>query len=98
MKFSQIIEKTVITEDGFKLGKVKDIILDTEEELKVTHLEIELTKDATEAILGVKPAFNNLPKNTLAISALKKGVACCSENGLELKVSKAQIAIYLRPA
>ena len=97
MKFSQIIDKIVISDDGFKLGKVKDIILDTEEELKVTHLEIELTKDATEIIHGVKPAFNNLPRNTLAISALKKGAECCSESGLELKVSKAQIAIYLRP-
>ena len=97
MKFSEIIDKIVVTDDGFKLGKVKDIFIDTEEELKVTHLEIELTKDATEAILGVKPAFNNLPRNTLAISALKKGIACCSESGLELKVSKAQIAIYLRP-
>lgn len=96
MKFSQLIEKSVIAEGGFNLGKVKDLIVDAEE-WKVSHLEIELTKEASEQILGVKPALFENPRNTLAISALEKGVACCSENGVDLKVSKGQLAIYLRP-
>jgi hypothetical protein len=67
------------------------------EEWKVTHLEIELTKEASEQILGVKPAMFGSARNTLAISALEKGAACCSESGIDLKVSKGQLAIYLRP-
>jgi sporulation protein YlmC with PRC-barrel domain len=96
VKFSQLIDKYVIAEGGFKVGKVKDVIIDTEE-WKVTHLEIELTKETTEEIVGVKPAFMSLPRNTLAISALQKGEACCTENGIELKVVKGQLPIYLRP-
>ena len=97
MKVSQLIDKTVTVEGGYKVGKVKDINIDPEE-WKVTHLELELTKEATVDILGVKPALMNLPRNTLAISALEKGVACCTDSGIELKVSKGQLAIYLRPA
>ena len=35
-------------------------------------------------------------RNTLAISALEKGMACCSDAGIEIKVSKGQLPIYLR--
>ena len=96
MKFSQLIDQYVFAEGGFKVGKVKDIIADPEE-WKVTHLELELTKEASEQILGVRPALFDLPRNTLAISALEKGAACCTESGIDLKVSKGQLAIYLRP-
>jgi sporulation protein YlmC with PRC-barrel domain len=96
MKFSQLIDKTVFAEGNFIVGKVKDAIIDPEE-WKVTHLEVELTKETTEEIIGVKPAFMNLPRNTLAISALQKGDACCTEKGIELKVVKGQLPIYLRP-
>lgn len=96
MKLSQFIEKTVIAEGGFIVGKVKDVMIDTED-WKVTHLEVELTKEATEEIVGVKPAFMSLPRNTLAISAVKNGNACCTEKGIDLKVVKGQLSIYLRP-
>ncbi len=96
MKYSQFIDKNVYAEGGFNVGKVKNVIIDAEE-WKVTHLEIELTKEASEQILGVKPAMFGGSRNTLAISALGKGDACCSESGIDLKVSKAQLAIYLRP-
>ena len=96
MKFSQLIDQYVFAEGGFKVGKVKDVIVDSEE-WKVTHLELELTKEASEQILGVRPALFDLPRNTLAISALEKGAACCTESGIDLKVSKGQLAIYMRP-
>ncbi len=96
MKFNELVNQTVTGANGFVIGKVKDIVMDTEE-WKITHLEIELTKEATEQILGVKPALFDLPRNTLAISALQKGVLCCSEKGISLKVTKDQLALYLRP-
>ena len=96
MKFSQLIDQYVFAENAYRVGKVKDIVVDAEE-WKVTHLVLELTKQASEEILGSTPALFDLPRNTLAISALEKGVACCTEKGVELKVTKGQLPIYLRP-
>ena len=96
IKFSQLIDQFAYAEDGYRVGKVKDIIIEADG-WKVSHLVLELTKEAAEEILGVTPALFDLPRNTLAISALEKGAACCTENGIELKVSKGQLAIYLRP-
>ena len=96
MKFNQLLDQIVTGANGFVIGKVKDVVIDTEE-WKVTHLEIELTKEASQEIFGTKPALFALPRNTLAISALKKGDVCCTENGITLRVTKDQVAIYLRP-
>jgi len=96
MKFNQLVDQIVTGANGFVVGKVKDIVIDTEE-WKITHLEIELTKEASQEILGATPAMFNLPRNTLAISALKKGDLCCGEKGINLKVTKDQLAVYLRP-
>jgi len=96
VKYSQLIDKNVYVEGGFIVGKIKDVVVDAEE-WKVTHLEVELSREASEQILGVKPAMFGSSRNTLAISALEKGAACCSESGIDLKVSKAQLSIYLRP-
>lgn len=96
MKFSQLIDQFVYAEDGYRVGKVKDVIIEADG-WKVSHLVLELTKEAAEEILGVTPALFDLPRNTLAISALEEGATCCTENGIELKVSKGQLAIYLRP-
>jgi sporulation protein YlmC with PRC-barrel domain len=97
MKFNQLVNQVVTGANGFVIGKVKDVVIDSEE-WKITHLEIELSKQATEQILGVTPALFDLPRNTLAISALKQGVLCCTESGINLKVSKDQLSLYLRPA
>ena len=97
MKFNQLVDQIVTAANGFVVGKVKDIIIDPED-WKITHLEIELTKMASEQILGARPALFELPRNTLAISALEKGTLCCTENGIVLKITKDQLAIYLRPA
>ena len=75
-----------------KLGKIKGIIIDPEA-WKLTHLEVEITKEAAKELLGAKTAI----RNKLAISALQKGSDCCKEKGVIIKVSKKQLKMYLRP-
>ena len=91
MKFSELMGENIFAQ-GQKIGEVKDSYID-QENWEITHLEIQLTKEAAKEILGAKTAI----RNSLAISALRKGDACCTENGIELKLSKAQLHIYLRP-
>ena len=92
MKFSEMIEKEVYVET-FKVGDVKDVIVDPEE-WKVTHLEIELTKEASKELLGGKKSFRNI----LAISAVGPASKCCTTHTrIDLQVSKGQLHIYLRP-
>ena len=92
MKASELIDKEVYVE-AFRVGKVKNVIVDAEE-WKVTHLEIELTKEASKELLGAKSAFRNL----LAISAAGPASKCCASAGrIDLQVSKGQLRIYLRP-
>ena len=91
MKLSELIDQEIYVE-GEKIAKVKDVIVDPEE-WEVTHLEIELTKEAAKEILGARTAI----RNTLAISALGKGNECCTSRGIEIDVSRAQLHIYLRP-
>ena len=92
MKSREFLDKDVFAEDE-KIGEVKEIEIDPEE-WKVTHLEVELEKDVAESVLGVKKGG---VRNMLAISALKKGDARWTDKGLNLKVSKAQLHMYLRP-
>jgi hypothetical protein len=96
MNFSELMDQDVFV-DNQKIAKVKDVVIDTDE-WKVTHLVLELTKEAAEEILGATPAMTRSVLNTLAISALEKGTACCTPTGIDLKVSKGQLHIYLRPA
>jgi len=92
MKASELIDKEVYVE-SFKVGKVKDVQVDSED-WKVTHLEIELTKEAAKELLGAKSSV----RNTLAISAAGPGSKCCTSTGrIDLQVSKGQLRIYLRP-
>jgi sporulation protein YlmC with PRC-barrel domain len=92
MNSKDFFDKAVFAEDE-KIGKVKELGIDPED-WKVTHLEIELTKDIAESVLGAKKGG---VRNMLAISALEKGVARWTDKGLNLKVSKAQLHMYLRP-
>lgn len=78
--------------DDMDIGKVRGVIIDPEE-WKLTHLEVELTKKAAKELIGA----DNAVRNKLAISALKKGKACCTEKGIVVKVTKKQLPIYLRP-
>ena len=91
MKISELVDQDVYAE-GMKIGEVTDVYVNAEWE--VTHLEIQLTKEAALEILGAKTSI----RNTLAISALGKGSECCTNRGIEIEVSKAQLHIYLRPA
>lgn len=95
MKSQDLIGKDVFVE-GLKVGKIKALLIDPEE-WKVTHLQLEMTKEASEQLLGATPALMRSVYNTLAISALAKGTACCTSSGVEVKVSKSQLRMYLRP-
>jgi len=92
MKSSEFIGKDVFALNE-KIGRVKELGIDPEE-WKITHLEIELEKDIAESVLGAKKGG---VRNMLATSALQKGVARWTEQGLHLKVSKEQLHMYLRP-
>ena len=92
IKSVDIINANLIAEDK-KIGKIKGVIIDPEK-WTLTHLEVELTKDAAKEILGANSAI----RNRLAISALQKGNACCTPKGVNIKVSMKQLRIYLRPA
>lgn len=92
MKFSELINKEVYGET-FKVGNVKDVVVDAEY-WKVTHLEIELTKEAAGELLGARKTFNNV----LAISAVGPASKCCdTRNRIDLQVARKQLHIYLRP-
>jgi sporulation protein YlmC with PRC-barrel domain len=92
MKSRDFLDKDVYAEDE-KIGKVKEIGIDPKD-WKVTHLEVELTKDVAESVLGAKKGG---VRNMLATSALEKGIARWTDKGLNLKVSKAQLHMYLKP-
>ncbi len=92
MNSKDFLDKDVFALDE-KIGKVKELGINPED-WKVTHLELELTKDIAESVLGAKKGG---VRNMLAISALEKGVARWTDKGLNLKVSKAQLHMYLRP-
>jgi sporulation protein YlmC with PRC-barrel domain len=92
MKSRDFLDKDVYAEDE-KIGQVKEMEIDPKD-WKVTHLEVELTKDVAESVLGAKKGG---VRNLLAISALEKGVARWTAKGLSLKVSKAQLHMYLKP-
>ena len=92
MKSREFMDKDVYAEDE-KIGKVKEIEIEPEE-WKVTHLEIELEKDVAESVLGAKKGG---VRNMLAVSALEKGTTRWTDKGLQLKVSKDQLHMYLRP-
>lgn len=92
MKVSELIDKEVYVE-SFKVGKVKDVEVDGEE-WKITHFEIELTKEAAKDLLGAKSSF----RNVLAISAVGPASKSYTSRGrIDIQVSKGQLRIYLRP-
>jgi hypothetical protein len=91
MRTREFINKSVFALDE-KIGTVKSKV--DPEEWKITHLELELRKEIAESVLGVKKGG---VRNMLAVSALEKGTARWTGNGLHLKVSKDQLHMYLRP-
>ena len=91
IKSVELINSPIYVEE-MKLGKIKSVII-APEEWKLTHLEVEITKEAAKELLGAKTAI----RNKLAISALHKGSASSKEKGLKVKVTKNQLKMYLRP-
>jgi len=88
----ELLYKEIYVEN-LKVGIITDVIIDAEE-WKITHLEVELTKEAGKEIIGVNSKF----KNVLAISAVGPASKCCtSKNRVNLQVSKGQLHIYLKP-
>jgi sporulation protein YlmC with PRC-barrel domain len=92
MKMREFMDQDVFALDE-KIGEVKAVEVDPEE-WKITHLELELTKDIAESVLGARKGG---VRNMLSISALEKGVARWTDAGLHLRVSKDQLHMYLRP-
>jgi sporulation protein YlmC with PRC-barrel domain len=91
MKFrSELLYKEVYVED-LKVGIVTDVIMDGEE-WKVTHLVVELSKEASKELLGAKGKF----LNNLSISAVEPA-SKWSNSRVTLQVSKSQLHMYLRP-
>jgi sporulation protein YlmC with PRC-barrel domain len=92
MKSKEFMDKDIYL-GSEKIGKVKDIGIDTQN-WKVTHLEVQLTKDAAESVLGAKKGG---VRNMLATSALEEGPALWTEKGLNIKVPKTDLHAYLQP-
>ncbi len=87
LKAEGLLGKRVVCED-LEVGKVKEFVVDPEQ-WRITHLEVELTKETAEMVLGVRKGGI---RNLLAVSAID-GV----EEKINLKVSKGQLRIYLIP-
>ena len=87
MKGGEFLGKRIVCED-LEVGKIKELIIDAEQ-WKITHLEVELTKEAAEMVLGVKKGGI---RNLLAISAVGE-----VDQTINLKISKGQLRIYLIP-
>jgi len=92
MKSREFMNKDVYL-GSEKIGKVRDIGIDPVN-WKVTHLEVVLTKDASESVLGAKKGG---VRNMLATSALEEGAALWTEKGLNIKVPMTQLHAYLKP-
>ena len=92
MRTREFINRSVFALEE-KIGTVKGIEVDPDE-WRITHLEIELKKDIAESVLGAKKGG---VRNMLTTSALEKGVARWTDRGLNMKVSKAQLHMYLKP-
>jgi hypothetical protein len=86
IKSKNLLDKKVICED-LTVGEAKEAIVDPSK-MKITHLEVELSKDAAELVLGTrKGGITNL----LAVSAIGS-----IGKTIKLKVKKGQLHIYLK--
>jgi sporulation protein YlmC with PRC-barrel domain len=92
MKSKDFMDKDVFALDE-KIGKIKEIEVDVNE-WKVTHLEVELDKAVAESVLGAKKGGVH---NMLDLSALEKGTGMWVDKGLQLKVAKDKLHMYLSP-
>jgi sporulation protein YlmC with PRC-barrel domain len=87
IKSRDIRWKKVICED-MTVGEVKELIIDPST-WKVTHLEVDLSKEAAEVAFGARKGGI---RNFLAVSSIGK-----VNKTIKLKVKKGQLQIYLKP-
>lgn len=92
IKSKDLIGSEIIAQD-IRVGKVKEVVVDTETG-QVSHLEIELTKDAAEEVLGTK---HGGIRNNLAVKAISGSQSDFKAGRIELKISMKQLRIYLSP-
>jgi sporulation protein YlmC with PRC-barrel domain len=92
MKSKEFIGKDVYAGEE-KIGEVKELEINPES-LQVTHLELELTKDTAETVLG---ANKGGVRNMLDTLALQSGVARWTDRGLNIRVPKTELHAYLKP-
>ena len=92
MRTNEFINRSVFALDE-KIGTVKGIEVDPDD-WRITHLEIELKKDIAESVLGAKKGG---VRNMINILAIEKGTAAWTDKGLQVRVSKDQLHMYLRP-
>lgn len=85
-KSREILGKKVVCED-LTVGEVEELVIEPEE-WKISHLDVELSKDAAELVLGAK---KRAIRNLLAVSAIGR-----VNKTIELRVKKGQLHIYLK--
>ena len=85
IKSRDIRWKKVICED-LTVGEVKEVIIDSST-WKVTHLEVDLSKDAAELALGIRKGGI---RNFLAVSAIEK-----TNKAVKLKVKAQHLPLKL---
>ena len=86
VKYKDVRWKKVVCED-LTVGEVKEVIIDPSN-WKITHLEVDLTSEAAELVLGTRKGGI---RNLLSVSAIGK-----MNKTIELKVKKVQLQIYLK--
>jgi len=86
LNYKDLRWKKVICEN-LTVGEVREIMIDPSN-WKVTHLEVDLSKEAAELVLGTKKAGI---RNLLATSAIGK-----TNKTINLKVKQGQLKIYLK--
>jgi hypothetical protein len=91
MKSTGIVRKAVFTNEG-KIGIVKDLIIETVPDWRVSHLEIELDETFKKELVAAKKLKSNdqAATCTLKITGFGKDAVNLTEKGLEIKTSKAQ--------
>jgi sporulation protein YlmC with PRC-barrel domain len=86
IKYRDVRWKKVVCEN-LTVGEVKEVIIDPSN-WKITHLEVDLSREAAELVLGTRKGGI---RNLLSVSAIGK-----MNKTIKLKVKKGQLQIYLK--
>ena len=86
LRSQELLNRKIICEDLI-VGESKEAIIEPDQ-WKVTHLEVQLSKDAAELVLGIRKGGI---RNLLSVSAIGN-----AGKTINLKVKKGQLHIYLK--